>query len=129
MSILYNRIGNTRNPFQGDHKKVLCVCSAGLLRSPTMAWVLSNEPYYYNTRAAGIEPEFGLILVDEVLIYWADEIVVAEQHHWDEIYKQFSGNLDFLTEKPKQILDLPDCYQRNDPELVELIKERYNPDA
>ena len=30
------------------HRRVLCVCSAGMLRSATMAWVLSNSPYNFN---------------------------------------------------------------------------------
>lgn len=28
-----NAMGNAANPYQGNYKKVLCVCSAGLLRS------------------------------------------------------------------------------------------------
>ena len=51
---LMNRIANSTNPFQKDYKRVLCVCSAGLLRSPTAAYVLSQAPYNYNTRAAGL---------------------------------------------------------------------------
>ncbi len=35
-----NRWGNIDNPYQGSAKKVLCVCSAGMLRSPTAANVL-----------------------------------------------------------------------------------------
>ena len=50
---LMNRLGNSKNPYQGDFKKVLCVCSAGLLRSPTAAWVLSNAPFNFNTREIG----------------------------------------------------------------------------
>ena len=48
-----NRMWNVSNPWQGDAKRVLCVCSAGLLRSPTAAKVLYDE-YGYNTRAAGL---------------------------------------------------------------------------
>ena len=111
-----NRMGNTGNKFQGDSKKVLCVCSAGLLRSPTMAWVLSHEPYNYNTRSAGISEEYALILVDDVLLEWADEIVCAE-----------SWMMDMLkgVDKPTHSLQLPDQYEYRDPKLVELIKERY----
>jgi predicted protein tyrosine phosphatase len=35
MSDLMNRLGNCKNYHQGKFKRVLCVCSAGLLRSPT----------------------------------------------------------------------------------------------
>ena len=49
----FNRLHNVRNPNQGPAKRVLCLCSAVLLRSPTVAWVLGKAPYDYNTRAAG----------------------------------------------------------------------------
>lgn len=68
-----NRIFNSGNPNQGDYKRMLCVCSAGLLRSPTTAYVLSQAPYNYNTRAAGLVADFALIPVDEVLLRWAEE--------------------------------------------------------
>ena len=42
------------NPYQGDYHKVLCVCSAGCLRSPTAAVVLAQEPFNFNTRSAGV---------------------------------------------------------------------------
>ncbi len=62
----FNRLHNMRNPHQGSNKKVLCVCSAGLLRSPTLAWILSNEPFNFNTRAVGTSSEYALIVLDEV---------------------------------------------------------------
>ena len=52
MNSNYNRLGNSRNIYQGKDKRVLCVCSAGLLRSPTAANVLHKE-FGYNTRACG----------------------------------------------------------------------------
>ena len=110
-----NRLANSKNEFQGKTKKVLCVCSAGLLRSPTMAVVLSQEPYNYNTRAAGISPEYALIQVDDVLLHWADEVVCAEQWMVDEIGY----------DKPIFSLNLPDDFPYRDPTLMSLIKERY----
>jgi predicted protein tyrosine phosphatase len=75
-----NRLGNCTNPYQGNTKKVLCVCSAGLLRSPTAAVVLSQEPFNYNTRAAGISTDYALVQVDDVLVTWADEIVCMDEN-------------------------------------------------
>lgn len=114
-----NRLANSKNPYQGKNQKVLCVCSAGLLRSPTMAWVLSQAPFNYNTRAAGISEEFALILVDDVLIEWADEIVCADREHVNHILTQFPQVESVVC------LDLPDQYQYRDPELVDLIFKRY----
>lgn len=117
MSVM-NRLGNTHNPYQGKYKKVLCVCSAGLLRSPTTALVLSQEPYNYNTRACGIEEDFALIVLDEVLIEWADEIVCMSDNQRVRIQN--------LTKKPVICLNISDSYQYRDPELIELIKKHYD---
>lgn len=58
-----NRKWNAKNPHQGNFERVLCVCSAGLLRSPTVAVVMAQHGF--NTRAAGLEKDFALIPVDD----------------------------------------------------------------
>lgn len=111
-----NRLHNCTNPNQGTAKKVLCLCSAGLLRSPTAALVLSQEPFNYNTRAAGVTKEYALIPVDDVLLSWADEIVVVEA--W---MSRYTG--DFAHKVIA--LDIPDMFQYRSPALMMLIKEQY----
>jgi len=111
------RLSNTKNPNQGNFKKVLCVCSAGLLRSPSTAFVLSNPPFNFNTRACGMNPIYALVLLDEILIEWADEIVIMESSQLNTIKK--------LTNKPIVVLDLPDYFSFREPELLTLIKEKY----
>lgn len=125
--IMNNRLYNVGNPYQGDYKRVLCVCSAGLLRSPTAAVVLSQEPYNYNTRAVGIETEHALVPVDTALLKWADEIVVMTPEHKDRIEYMLDKFLKNDTH-PKEVvlLDIPDSYAYRDPELIKLIKERYD---
>lgn len=118
---LNDRIGNASNRYQGDFKKVLCVCSGGLLRSPTIAWVLGQIPYEFNTRAAGTNLEYGLILVDDPLLFWADEIVCAEDSHEKELRRRF--DMDYLG-KPIFSLNIPDRFPYRDPVLVKLIEER-----
>lgn len=116
-----NRLANANNEFQGDTKRVLCLCSAGLLRSPTAALVLSQEPYNYNTRAAGVSDEYALIPVDEVLLHWADEIVCVEERIKDALVAEFDvGNT------PIKVLNIPDNYEYRDPVLMKLIKEDYD---
>ena len=73
-----NQLSNVSNYFQGNAKKVLCVCSAGLLRSPTVANVLHQE-LGYNTRAVGTAKEYALIPITEALVAWADEIVFVDE--------------------------------------------------
>lgn len=117
---LMNRIANATNPFQGKHKRVLCVCSAGLLRSPTAALVLSQEPYNYNTRAAGLTAEFALVPVDRVLLHWAEEVVCMSQEQAEHL-RDLIGE-----EKPIVVLNIPDIYGYRDPELIEKIREAYD---
>lgn len=112
-----NRKHNAHNPYQGSFKKVLCVCSAGLLRSPTAAWVLSNEPFHRNTRACGIDVGHALIPLDDVLLEWADEIVCMDAHQAKEVRAK--------TSKPVLCLDIDDSYAFRDTALVHKIRERY----
>lgn len=116
---MLNRLHNCKNPYQGPSKKVLCLCSAGLLRSPTAAFVLSMEPFNFNTRSAGIR-DYALIPVDPVLLHWADEIVVMEKWMVDEVFKFKEAN-----GKVVICLDVPDNFSFRDAELMELIKSRY----
>ena len=118
MEKMNNRIHNSSNPFQGKYKKVLCVCSAGLLRSPTAALVLSQEPYNYNTRAVGLESDFALIPLDRVHLEWADEIVCMTRDQEQDLLQMKSN-------KPIKCLGITDSYAYRDPELIELIKEKY----
>lgn len=118
-----NRLANCQNPYQGKFKKVLVVCSAGLLRSPTAAFVLSQEPFNFNTRAAGVETEFALVPVDDVLLEWADEIVVMTKDHLDDITAMLTNV--GLQAKPVIHLGISDSYAYRDPELMKLIADRY----
>lgn len=113
-----NRIANVANRFQGDSKKVLCVCSAGLLRSPTAAEVLSREPFSFNTRAAGMASEYALICVDDVLLAWADEIVCMENAHAEILRRRVDNKLVLS-------LDIEDDFVFRDPNLQRLVAERY----
>ena len=119
-NVTRNRLGNSKNPYQGDFKKVLCVCSAGLLRSPTAAWVLSNAPFNFNTRAVGANPEYAMLMLDAVNVCWADEVVVMDNSQKNQVLalcEEYGWN------KPVHVLNVPDDYGYRDPELVELLTE------
>lgn len=115
-----SRMENTRNSYQTTAKKVLCLCSAGLLRSPTTANVLHQE-YGYNTRAAGVDPEYALIPVDEVLLSWADEVVCVE----GSVYRTLLARWEAAKEHRVIVLNVPDQYEWNHPELRALISKQY----
>lgn len=112
-----NRKYNSKNPYQGDTKKVLCVCSAGLLRSPTAAVVLNRE-YGYNTRACGHDVGHALIPLDDVLAHWADEIVVMEPRMALAIQRQYPDKLVYC-------LNIEDSFPYMDEKLQQQIKENY----
>lgn len=119
---LMNRLGNVGNKYQSVRKRVLCVCSAGLLRSPTAAWLLSQEPWDYNTRACGLVPEFALIPFDQVLATWANEIVCMTDDQSERVEKML---INWQLTTPVISLNIPDVFGYRDPKLIQLIRDTY----
>ena len=119
-----NQLVNVHNDAQGKTKKVLTVCSAGLLRSATLANFLVKE-YGYNVRNCGTVESYALVPISQALVAWADEIVFVNK----ENFKHVEDDLrDFLTTegmKKIKVLDIPDTYMFNDPKLVDICKEQY----
>lgn len=115
--MMSNRMYNCKNPYQGPMLKVLCVCSAGLLRSPTVAWVLSNKPYNCNTRAVGMDTGHALIPIDEVLMNWADKVVCVEPDVYEGVKAYYPDLIDKCV-----VLDIPDMYGTREPKLVKIVK-------
>ena len=121
-----NALHNVSNPHQGTEKRVLCVCSAGLLRSATAANVLYDK-YKYNTRNAGIA-DYALIAVSEALLAWADEVVCVEKEVFDRLQSainDFEQRYGRIKTGTFIVLDIPDIYARMDAELQQLIIEQY----
>lgn len=114
--------GHLSNEFQGKYKKVLCVCSAGMLRSPTIALVLSQEPFDYNTRSAGTNERLAVVELTDKLLVWADEIVCADTEHAQTVTKRLQ-KLDLDT--PIVNLGIPDIYDYRDERLMEIIYVSY----
>lgn len=117
-----NQLYNIHNSFQGNTKKVLTVCSAGLLRSATLQNFLIKE-YGYNVRNCGTEESYALIPISEALVLWADEIVFVNKQNY-EIVKEDLVRLK-VVDKCK-VLDIPDMYSFNSPELIEICREQYS---
>lgn len=115
--------------FPEKYKRVLCLCSVGILRSPTIARMLSIE-YNYNTRAAGIHPD-ALIKVNEALLLWADEIVLAEEEIYNGLIKLLKDNnfseefINLIKSKIVQ-LEIPDIFGFREPELVHYAIKEYS---
>ena len=116
-----NQLFNIHNSFQGNTKKVLCVCSAGLLRSATLQNYLIRE-YGYNVRNCGVTESYALIPISEALIEWTDEIVFVDKQSYNEVLPELT---EFGVLYKCKVLNIPDIYSFNQPELIELIKEQY----
>lgn len=119
-----NQLANTRNAFQGPAKTVLCVCSAGLLRSPTLAFVLNRE-HGFNTRAVGSNATFALIPLSEALLVWADEVVFVDDEAWDTLSQDEKETVRVLA-KTMTILSIPDDFDFGDPVLDKMCLDQYN---
>jgi len=115
-----NQIANVKNRFQGETTKALCVCSAGMLRSPSIAKFLTSKGY--NTRACGTSQEYALVPLSVALLRWADEIhVVAEQ----------AGIIHSLKESMELnakvfVYDIPDNFSTFDSQLMQIIEDLYD---
>lgn len=115
-----NRAANLENPYQGKASRVLCVCSAGMLRSPTAAWVLSNDPWNFNTRSCGTE-DYALVPLDAALVGWATGGVVVMDYRQEKAVKEVLK--EYGWERPVYDLNVPDHFDYRDPELVALLTE------
>lgn len=113
-----NQLMVSENPFQGNDLKVLCVCSVGILRSPTLAnWL--HKTYEYNTRSCGSSEDFALIPVSEALVNWADMIVFVDQKSYNETFPNGHGDNTVV------VLNIPDNFNYMEEELLEQIKFQY----
>ena len=71
------------NQSQGNYPRVVFVCSAGLLRSPTAARIAGE--YGMNARSAGSHLHYALIPLSANLINWANWIVFMNLENEFEI--------------------------------------------
>ncbi|MDH5630841.1 MAG: phosphotyrosine protein phosphatase [Gammaproteobacteria bacterium] len=100
-------------------KRLLFVCSENRLRSPTAEAVFSEydgiEAIGAGTNSDAETPVSG------DLIEWADVILVMEKMHRNKVSKKYK---DLLKTKRLIVLDIPDNYDRMDPELIRILKTK-----
>jgi predicted protein tyrosine phosphatase len=102
-------------------RRILFVCSGNEHRSRAAQELLIGIEGL-EVRSAGILP-LSPTLVSKQLINWANTVFVMEKPHKDVIL-QISPE----AESKIVVLDIPDDYQsRNDPELIEKLKDRLFP--
>jgi predicted protein tyrosine phosphatase len=119
-----NQLSNICNSAQTKAKRVLCVCSAGMLRSPTLSNVI-HQKYGYNTRACGTSKEYALIPITEALITWADLVLFVNKENYLQLD---SEELSLISELGTDVkwLNVEDDFEWNSPELVSCIEFELN---
>ena len=98
---------------------LLFICSENRLRSPTAEAVFSKYPGV-NAIGAGTNLDAETTVTGD-LIEWADVVLVMEKSHKNKISKKFK---ELLKGKRLVCLDIPDNYERMQPELVKLLETK-----
>ena len=77
------------NSYQTTAKRLLFVCSVGMLRSPTAQMVASQNGH--NARACGSDVEVALIPLSCNLINWADKIIFMNPDNFEQAKQVFDS--------------------------------------
>ncbi len=99
-------------------KKLLFICTANWQRSPTAEALFKNSRNY-EAKSAGTSPIAERPITSQA-IKWADIIFCMEDLHKNYILENFPE----AKNKKIIILNLPNIYLKNDPELVIILKEK-----
>ncbi|GBL06351.1 low molecular weight protein tyrosine phosphatase family protein [Glaciecola sp. KUL10] len=99
--------------------KLLFVCSENRLRSPTAEEVFSA---YENVEAIGCGTNSDAeTALSGDLVEWADVILVMEKSHKNKVAKKYK---DLLKGKKLACLEIPDHYERMQPELIRILENK-----
>lgn len=123
-SIRKCRDGVVNNPYQGKDKKVVFICSMGILRSATGARLYASK---YNTRTAGTWSD-ALIPLTPILMAWADELVFVNKENYKDIKQTYEADGepgDFDCDFNVKVLNIPDKYEHMHPKLIQAFHEQY----
>lgn len=116
------RHGVVKNPYQGHDKKVLFVCSMGILRSATAARLYAGR---HNTRAAGTWDD-ALIPVTPTLMEWADEVVFVNKENYEQMRKRYAAeHWDIDKMYNVKVLDIPDSFPHMDIMMIKAFRDQY----
>ncbi len=94
---------------------ILFVCNQNENRSKTAEEIFKDK---FNTKSAGLFNENPLT---KEQLQWADKIIVMEEHQREEIGKRFPKE---YMKKMILCLDIPDMFHYNQPELINLLKNK-----
>ncbi len=95
--------------------KVLFICNQNENRSKTAEELFSKD---FETKSAGLYNEKPLSEND---LSWANIVVVMEGRQRSEIARRFPA---MYMQKQILSLDIPDIYRYNQPELINILKNK-----
>ena len=98
--------------------KVLFICNQNENRSKTAEEIFRDK---FETKSAGLYTLDVKQLLTEKMLGWADLVVVMEDEQRSEIAKRFPK---LYMQKRILSLDIPDIYQYNQPELIEILNSK-----
>ena len=99
---------------------LLFICTGNVNRSPTAESLFSNSTFY-EAKSAGTDQN-AVVRVSQVLIDWADVVFVMSEK--EDGHLAFIENNFSVKDKLVCDLDVPDNYDRDDSELIGLLKKK-----
>jgi predicted protein tyrosine phosphatase len=111
-----------RESFLASRLKILFVCDANRLRSPTAEAIFTGRPHL-DVKSAGLAKQATVPLTVE-LLEWADIIFVMEKRQRNVIQSRFK---EIYRHKRIICLYIPDDFEFMDRELIRLLEERVSP--
>lgn len=99
--------------------KLLFVCLAHSQRSPT-AEDLVNKSKKNSAKSCGLDA-FSDIPVSIKLLRWADKVFVMESYMKQQLEERFPYE---RISRKVSVLDIPDTFERNDPQLIRILAEK-----
>ena len=102
--------------------RVLFVCTANQHRSPTAETLFSAWPGL-EVSSAGLDAASTRVL-DAAMVEEADLIFAMEPHHREAIRRRFRA---VLGTRRVLVLGIPDIYDRDQPELIALLRDKVPP--
>jgi len=100
--------------------KILFVCTVNRMRSATAYEIYKDDPRF-EVDSAGTDRTAKSVL-EEWHLEWADAIVVMEKYHRNKIRERFPTRYE---KKPIVCLYIEDIYDYMQPELIAILKEKF----
>ena len=123
---IFRQTAPYNNPYQGTFKRLLFVCSAGLLRSPTGAAMYARRGF--NTRSCGSNQAYALINLSVNLILWADKIIFVNAEDFKQAITTFEPvDYDGDIKEKAIVLDIPDNFEYGNEFLIKHFERQLDP--